>query len=53
MNQRGPLAARMASAVCSACSIWVKSTSGSLSSTSVFRNSSASNTVIRLRFSAR
>ena len=53
MNQRGWLAARMASAVCIACSICVKSMSGSLSSTSVLRKSSASQTVSVLRLSAR
>ena len=53
MNQRGWLAARIASAVCRACSICVRSMSGSLSSTSVFRNSSASHTVIVLRDSER
>ena len=50
MNQRGWLAARIASAVCIACSICVKSMSGSLSSTRVLRKSSVSNTVIGLRF---
>src|SRR6516164_635572 len=42
MNQRGCPSLRMASDVCSRCSIWVRSVSGSLSSTSVLRYSAIS-----------
>lgn len=49
MNQRGCPSARIASAVCIACSIWERSMSGSESSTIASRSSVASQMVIFLR----
>ena len=53
MNHRGCPSLRMASAVWRACSIWDKSVSGSLSSTSESSHSIAAHTLISLRLSGR
>src|SRR5207302_8820692 len=53
INQSGCPSARIASAVCSKCCNWSSSISGSESSTSVFKNSIASQTLICLRLNCK